>query len=225
MAIAESQEDTTAAAKQSRKLRNNIAALDAEQELIAQRLELARPHIDALTDRLEDDDRQADQEHDKRELAAFNALLDKAEGKGAQFFLAALAAQWNKCPQSRYTPLIETRAFKSMMNPSPDEKSAAFEQLVDSPEREPTSPELVQARDIKRRMDDLNISAPQAAPVQRSAGVYVHPASAEQVHQREAPKRRLEAMNRLSNGEATDADRALLKMDEDTEHDEQAETA
>ena len=210
---AENDPDVLAAAKASRRLEEKIADLDQLQKLIAQRLEAAKPQLDALAERLEDLDRQADQEHDRKEFDAFNAMVSTPEGKAAAFFLAALSAQWARCPQSRYVKLTDSDAFKSMMDLSAEEKAAAFAQLATPPEREPTSPELDQVRDIQSRLDAMSISAPEPTPVNRPS-LTVCPISAEQVkHEKGAQQRRAAAMNAVSNGTATDADRELLGID------------
>lgn len=212
LALAEQDDDVMAAGSASLKLEERIAKLDRTETIIEQRLEAAKPNIDALAERLEDADRQADQEHDRKELAAFNALVDTPEGKQARLFLAAMKMQYIKC-NNRYVRFEDTEAFKKMLTLSPEESQAAYDQLVTPPEREPVDPKLLQVRDIVSRMDDLNISAPEPTPVQRP-GLTVCPISAEQVkHQKLAQQRRTAAMNAVSNGVATDEDRALLGMD------------
>ena len=152
-------------------------------------------------------------------------MPNTAEGKQTRLFIGAMKKQYQRTPQSRFKRFEDTDAFKQLLNLSPEESHTAYEQMVTPPEREPTDPKLIEVTDVLQRMDDLDISAPQAAPVQRP-GLTVCPIDTERKrHEAGGPRRRMEAMNRLSNGVASDEDKELLNMDAETEHDQEAESA
>ena len=213
LAVAEQDDDVLAAGTASLKLEEKIAKLDHAEKIIEQRLEVVRAGVDAINQQLEDMDEQKNKRHERKEFDAFNAMPDSPEGKATRLFLGAMNMQYQKCPQSRHVRLVDTEAFKKMLTLSPEESQAAYDQLVTPPEREPVDPKLVQVRDIVSRMDDMSISAPEPTPVNRPS-LTVCPISAEQVkHEKGAQQRRAAAMNAVSNGTATDADRELLGID------------